>query len=87
MSYKTVAQWHPPPGPPNLGPNHILQPNGHNLLAAIHTRNVPHFVALQLAQAKNGDERVLEIGFGCVPIRFPKTPPQVPNWFPPRHSQ
>ncbi len=45
-----------PPQPPNLGPNRIRQPNGHNLLIAIHTWNVPQFVALQLAQAKNGDK-------------------------------
>jgi hypothetical protein len=79
MSYKTIAQWppHPPHStpPPNLGPNHILQPNGHNLLTEIHTQNVPQFVARKLAQAKNGDKPVLEIGFDCVPIRFPKTPP------------
>jgi hypothetical protein len=51
----------PPPRPPlNLGPNRILQPNGHNLLITIHTRNVPEFVALQLAQAKNGDKQFLK---------------------------
>jgi hypothetical protein len=57
--YSSVGSWRKggPPPPPNLGPNRILQPNGHNLLTAIHTRNVPRFVALQLAQAKNGDKK------------------------------